>query len=108
MPKLCVLVEKLVILNKDFVDSSNLLFNYDSFKLVKSKTLPFPTHKNNVQNCFDLVHTNVLGKVSFSFSFSMSLHSKYDVFDVFKLFLAYVKNQFSTSIKVLRSNFKGE
>lgn len=36
------------------------------------------------------------------------LHYKFEIFEVFKVFLAYVEYQFSTSIKILRSNSEGE
>ena len=42
------------------------------------------------------------------FTWVYFLHSKADVFHVFKMFLAYVENQFSTCIKILRSDSGGE
>ncbi|XP_060669960.1 retrovirus-related Pol polyprotein from transposon RE1 isoform X3 [Ziziphus jujuba] len=122
---LLTLLKSGLFLNKSSITSLDLSFACDSCKLGKSKTLPFPIHQNNGTKCFDLIHTDVWGKspfpshshhkyfVSFIDDYSRHtwlyfLHSKSEVFEVFKSFLAYVKNQFSTSIKILRSDFGGE
>ncbi|RVW89894.1 Retrovirus-related Pol polyprotein from transposon RE1 [Vitis vinifera] len=61
-------------------DHYSLSLECDSCKLGKSKTLPFPLHASRASHCFDLIHS--------------------DVWD----FPAYVDNQFSTSIKTLRTD----
>ena len=94
-------------------------------KIGKSKTLPFSVSTSNSIQSFDLVHSDVWGIaphlshahykyfVTFiddysRFTWVYFLHSKSEVFHVFKMFLAYVENQFSTCIKILRSDSGGE
>ena len=102
-----------------------MLLDCTTCKLGKSKTLPFPLHVPSATKCFDLVHSDVWGVapiVSHSqykyfvtfiddyshFTWVYFLHAKSEVFDVFKKFLNYVQNQFSTCIKVLRIDSRGE
>ena len=105
--------------------SSDVALDCTTCKLGKSKTLPFPLHVPSATKCFDLVHSDVWGVapiVSHSqykyfvtfiddysrFTWVYFLHAKSEVFDVFKKFLNYVQNQFSTCIKVLRTDSGGE
>eukprot|EP00268_Persea_americana_P021098 TRINITY_DN21108_c1_g1_i7.p1 TRINITY_DN21108_c1_g1~~TRINITY_DN21108_c1_g1_i7.p1 ORF type:complete len:216 (+),score=10.87 TRINITY_DN21108_c1_g1_i7:139-786(+) len=90
-------------------------FNCSSCKTGKSKTLPFPLHTSLALKCFDLVHSNVWGIATVTshshfkyfvtfiddysrFTWIYFSHSKFEVFTTFKVSLAYVENQFSTSI----------
>ena len=90
----------------------------------KGKTLPFPLHDSLAMKCFDIVHSDVWGIapviphshykyfVTFiddysRFTWIYFLHAKSDVFSVFEVFLSYVENQFSTTIKILRSDSGG-
>nr|CAN66507.1 hypothetical protein VITISV_034008 [Vitis vinifera] len=85
------------VLNSDLPcnkDRYSLSLECDSCKLGKSKTLPFPLHASRASHCFDLIHCDVWGP--------------FPVFRTFTEFLAYVDNQFSTSIKTLRTDFGGE
>jgi transposase InsO family protein len=94
-------------------------------KLGKSKILPFPTHQPNVTQPFDLIHSDVWGVapiishanykyfVTFiddysRFTWVYFLRSKDEVFSTFKFFNAYVQTQFSSKIKILRSDNGGE
>ncbi|RVW98402.1 Retrovirus-related Pol polyprotein from transposon TNT 1-94 [Vitis vinifera] len=76
------------------MDRSSLSLECDSCKLGKSKTLPFPLHASRASHCFDLIHSDVWGPSP--------------VFRTFTEFLAYVDNQFSTSIKTLHTDSGGE
>lgn len=75
--------------------------------------------------CFEIIHSDVWGMshvlshaqyryfVTFiddysRFTWVYFLRSKADVFSTFKTFVAYVKTQFSTCIKILRSDSRGE
>ncbi|RVX11444.1 Retrovirus-related Pol polyprotein from transposon RE1 [Vitis vinifera] len=106
-------------------DHSSLSLECDSCKLGKSKTLHFPLHTSRASHCFDLIHSDVWGPFPVSshekfkyyvtfiddhsrFTWVYFLRSKSEVFHTFTKFLAYVDNQFSTSIKTLRINFGGE
>ncbi|RVW75074.1 Retrovirus-related Pol polyprotein from transposon RE2 [Vitis vinifera] len=115
------------VLNSDLPgnkDRSSLSLECDSCKLGKSKTLPFPLHASTASHCFDLIHSNVWGPSPVSshekfkyyvtfiddhskFTWVYFLRSKSEVFRTFTEFLAYVDNQFSTSIKTLRTNSSG-
>ena len=111
--------------NKDKFSSFNALFDCSTCKLGKSKTLPFPSHGSRATKCFDIIHSDVWGPspilshahskyfVTFiddysRFTWVYFLRSKSEVLSVFKTFLAYVETQFSTGIKVLRSDSGGE
>ncbi|RVX19793.1 Retrovirus-related Pol polyprotein from transposon RE1 [Vitis vinifera] len=116
------------VLNSDLPgnkDRSSLSLECDSCKLGKSKTLPFPLHTSRASHCFDLIHSDVWGPSPVSlhekfkyyvtfiddhsrFTWVYFLRSKSEVFCTFTKFLAYVDNQFSTSIKTLRTNSDGE
>eukprot|EP00268_Persea_americana_P059265 TRINITY_DN7252_c0_g2_i3.p1 TRINITY_DN7252_c0_g2~~TRINITY_DN7252_c0_g2_i3.p1 ORF type:complete len:904 (-),score=94.40 TRINITY_DN7252_c0_g2_i3:300-3011(-) len=113
----------LIIDNK--VSFGDVSFNCDSCKMGKGKALPFPLHDSLAMKCFDIVHSDVWGiapVISHShykyfvtfiddysrFTWIYFLHAKSDVFSVFKVFLSYVENQFSTTIKILRSDSGGE
>lgn len=103
----------------------NLSFDCSSCKLGKSKALPFPSRDNVAANCFDIIHSDVWGIspitshsgyryfVTFideytRFTWVYFLRSKSEVFSVFKTFVAYVETQFSSNIRVLRSDSGGE
>lgn len=75
--------------------------------------------------CFDIIHSNAWGitpVISHAhyeyfvifiddysrFTWIYFFRSKSDVFSVFKTFVAYIETQFSTVIKVLRSDSGGE
>lgn len=111
--------------NKKSYSLSVVQFDCNVCKLGKSKTLPFPTHTPNVVQPFDLIHSNVWGMspvtshanykyfVTFiddysRFTWNYFLHSKDEVFSVFKFFYAHVQTQFSANIKILRSDNGGE
>ncbi|RVW49883.1 Retrovirus-related Pol polyprotein from transposon RE1 [Vitis vinifera] len=116
------------VLNSDLPgnkDRYSLSLECDSCKLGKSKTLPFPLHASRASHCFDLIHSDVWGPSPISsyekfkyyvtfiddhsrFTWVYFLRSKSEVFRTFTEFLAYVDNQFSTSIKTLRTDSGGE
>ncbi|RVW89893.1 Retrovirus-related Pol polyprotein from transposon TNT 1-94 [Vitis vinifera] len=116
------------VLNSDLPsnkDHYSLSLECDSCKLGKSKTLPFPLHASRASHCFDLIHSDVWGPSLVSshekfkyyvtfiddhsrFTWVYFLRSKSEVFRTFTEFLAYVDNQFSTSIKTLRTDSGGE
>ena len=116
------------VLNSDLPgnkDRYSLSLECDSCKLGKSKTLPFPLHASRASRCFDLIHSNVWGPSPVSshekfkyyvtfiddhsrFTWVYFLRSKSEVFRTFTEFLAYVDNQFSTSIKTLHTDSDGE
>nr|CAN77868.1 hypothetical protein VITISV_001383 [Vitis vinifera] len=116
------------VLNSDLPgnkDRSSISLECDSCKLGKSKTLPFPLHASRASHCFDLIHSDVWGPSPVSshekfkyyvtfiddhnkFTWVYFLRSKSEVFRTFTKFLAYVDNQFSTSIKSLRTDSGGE
>ncbi|RVW32186.1 Retrovirus-related Pol polyprotein from transposon RE2 [Vitis vinifera] len=116
------------VLNSDLPgnkDRYSLSLECDSCKLGKSKTLPFPLHASRASHCFDLIHSDVWGPSPVSsyekfkyyvtfiddhsrFTWVYFLCSKSEVFRTFTEFLAYVDNQFSTSIKTLRTDSGGE
>lgn len=91
-------------------------FDCATCKMGKSKTLPFSVSASNSIQCFDLVHSDVWGIaphlshahykyfVTFiddysRFAWVYILHSKADVFNVFKMFLAYVEINFPLALK---------
>lgn len=93
-------------------------------KLGKSKTFPIPHSTPHGKACFDLIHSDVWGIaphithgsyeyfVTFIDDFSRFtwiylLYSKSVVLAAFKIFVTYVKNQFSKCIKILRSDSEG-
>ncbi|RVW79104.1 Retrovirus-related Pol polyprotein from transposon RE1 [Vitis vinifera] len=116
------------VLNSDLPgnkDRYSLSLECDSCKLGKSKTLPFPLHASRASHCFDLIHSDVWEPSPVSshekfkyyvtfiddhsrFTWVYFLRSKSEVFRTFTEFLAYVDNQFSTSIKTLRTDSGGE
>ncbi|RVX16767.1 Retrovirus-related Pol polyprotein from transposon RE1 [Vitis vinifera] len=116
------------VLNSDLPgnkDRYSLSLECDSCKLGKSKTLPFPLHASRASHCFDFIHSDVWGPSPVSshekfkyyvtfindhsrFTWVYFLRSKSEVFRTFTEFLAYVDNQFSTSIKTLRTDSGGE
>ena len=100
-------------------------FNCSVCKLAKSKILPFPSNAHRADKCFDIIHSDVWGispilshaKYKYfvtsiddysRFTWIYFLHSKDQVFSMFKTFLAYIANQFHTSIKILRTDSGGE
>lgn len=104
---------------------SSLSFDCATCKLGKSKILPFPLARNRADKCFDVIHSDVWGItpvishahykyfVTFiddhsRFTWIYFLRSKSEVFSIFKTFVAFVETQFSTGIKVLRSDSGGE
>ncbi|RVW84364.1 Retrovirus-related Pol polyprotein from transposon RE1 [Vitis vinifera] len=97
------------VLNSDLPgnkDRYSLSLECDSCKLGKSKTLP--------SLCMQVEHLTalILSIVMFGdlprFTWVYFLCSKSEVFRTFTEFLAYVDNQFSTSIKTLRTDSGGE
>jgi transposase InsO family protein len=73
--------------------------------------------------CFEIIHTDVWGMslshaqyryfVTFIDDYSRFtrvyfLHSKADMFSIFQTFVALVETQFSTKLKILRSDSRGE
>jgi transposase InsO family protein len=88
-------------------------------------SLPFPLHASRASHCFDLIHSDAWGPspvnshekfkcyVTFiddhsRFTWVYFLRSKSEVFCTFTEFFAYVANQFSASIKTLRTDSVGE
>ena len=105
-------------MNKTACSPKDVAFDCSSCRLRKSKSLPFPSHKDITTNCFDLIHTNVWGiapAISHSyhkyfltviddnsrFTWIYFIHAKSEVFNVFKKFLSLVENQFSKTIRIL-------
>ena len=93
--------------------------------LVKVKLLSFSSPGSRAAKCFDVVHSDVWGIspiisharykyfVTFIDDFSRYtwvyfLRSKSEVFAIFRQFATYVETQFSTPIKILRSDSGGE
>ncbi|KAL3523634.1 hypothetical protein ACH5RR_016468 [Cinchona calisaya] len=120
-----VLLNSGLLGNKESPSLHVVQFDCNSCKLGKSKTLPFPTHTPNVVQSFDLIHSDVWGMAPVTshanykyfvtfiddysrFTWIYFLHSKDEVFSVFKLFYAHIQNQFSAQIKILRSDNGGE
>ena len=94
-------------------------------KLRKSKPFSFPSHGSRVECCFNLIHSDVWGLtpvishakykyfVRFiddysKYTWIYFFRSKFEVFFVFQKFVAYVETQFSSRIKVLRSDPGGK
>jgi hypothetical protein len=92
--------------NKNITHNSS--FNCSVCKLAKSKTLPFPLHAHRAEKCFEIIHSDVWGVspvlshakykyfVTFIDDFSRFtwvyfLHSKAEVFAMFKKFLLMLK-----------------
>ena len=113
------------LLGNKACSSIDLSFDCTSCKLGKSKVLPFPHHASRASRCFELIHSDVWGIASvvshahykyfvtfiddFSrFTWVYFLWAKGEVFSVFQRFLTLLETQFSTSIKVLRSDSGGE
>jgi transposase InsO family protein len=111
--------------NKDSPSLSAVQFDCNSCRLGKSKTLPFPIHTPHIVQPFDLIHNDVWGMAPVTFHANYKyfvtfiddysrftwiyfLHSKDEVFSVFKIFHAHIQNQFSAQIKILRSDNGGE
>lgn len=111
--------------NKGSPSLNNIKFDCHSCKLGKSKTLSFPIHRSTIVKHFDLIHSDVWGMAPITshanykyfvtfiddysrFTWIYFLHSKDEVFSVFKLFHAHVRTQFSADIKILRSDNGGE
>jgi len=104
---------------------SNASVSCSVCKLVKSKTLPFPSGAHCASTCFELIHSDVWGMspvvshaqykyfVTFiddysRFTWIYFLRSKSEVFSMFKKFLTYVETQFQASVKKFRSDSGGE
>ena len=104
---------------------SSLSFDCASCKLGKSKSLPFPLQGSRASTCFEIIHSDVWGMshvlshaqyryfVTFiedysRFTWVYFLDFKSNVFSTFKTFVANVETQFSTCIKILRSDVGGE
>jgi transposase InsO family protein len=105
--------------------SKHLSFDCSVCKLGKSKTLSFPSHGSRATKCFDIVHCDVWAIshvisharykyfVTFIDDFSQYtlvyfLRAKSEVPSFFQTFVAYIENQFSIGIKMLRSDSGGE
>jgi transposase InsO family protein len=82
-------------------------------------------NSSRATKCFDIIHSDVWGLTPIishahykyfvifiddysRFTWVYFLRFKFEVFFVFKSFFAYIETQFSTGIKVLRSNSGGE
>jgi hypothetical protein len=104
---------------------SSLSFDCAPCKLGKSKSLPFPLQGSRASTCFEIIHSDVWGIslvishahyryfVTFiddysRFTWVYFLRSKAEVFSIFQTFVAYVETQFSTCVKILRSDSGGE
>jgi len=111
--------------HKDKGSIHSLSFDCSTCKLGKSKTLPFPTFGSRANTCFEIIHSDVWGIalvishpqykyfVTFIDDYSLFtwiyfLRTKAEVFTAFQTFLAYIETQFSTCIKVFRSDNGGE
>lgn len=118
------LVKSGVLGNKDSPSFSVVQFDCNSCKLGKSKILPFPIHQSNVNQPFDMIHSDLWGIspvishanykyfITFiddysRFTWVYFLRSKDEAFSAFKFFHAYVQTQFSSKIKTLRSDNGG-
>ena len=114
-----------VLGNKDSPSFSAVQFDCNSCKLGKSKILPFPFHQSNVNQPFNIIHSDLWGIapvishahykyfITFiddysRFTWVYFLCSKAEAFSTFKFFHAYVQTQFSSKIKTLRSDNGGE
>lgn len=110
--------------DKGSPSQNDIHFDCHSCRLGKSKTLSFPTHQSTTVKPFDLID-NVWGMAPVTshenykyfvtsiddysrFTRIYFLHSKVKLFSVFKLFHAHIRTQFSTEMKILRSNNGGE
>jgi len=110
-----------VLGNKHSPSFNVVQFDCNSCKLGKSKILPFPIHQSNVNQPFDIIHSNLWGIapiishahykyfITFienysRFTWVYFLRSRAEAFSAFKFFHAYVQTQFSSKIKTLRSN----
>jgi Integrase core domain/gag-polypeptide of LTR copia-type/GAG-pre-integrase domain len=95
--------------------------NCDICHFAKQHRLPFPEHFDKSDNLFDIVHSDVWGyaptnsREGFRYfvifiddksraTWLYLLKNKHEVLDYFKDFCNMVKNQFSTSIKILRTD----
>jgi len=127
-PHSCVLHDLMksgVLDNKISPSLSVVQFECNSCKLGKSKILPIPIHKSKVNQSCDMIHSDlwriatVISQVIYKyfitfiddytcFTWVYFLHSKDEAFSVFKKFHAYVQTQFSSKIKILHSNNRGE
>ena len=119
---------KLGYLNKSMSSSMVSHFsksNCESCCLNKSHVLPFPIHYSRSADTFDVVHTDVWGiaptlsrlgykyYVTFiddhcRYTWIYFLKFKSKVFSMFQKFCNMVSTQFQKSIKVLRSDSRGE
>jgi len=95
-------------------------FNCEICHFLKSTRLPFSLSKSKTTHVFELIHSDVWGPfyafidgfkyfVSFIDDFFRVtwvylLKTKHDVFDCFKDFHSFMLNQYSTYIKILRSD----
>lgn len=87
--------------------------------------MQIPSHCNHAVKCFDIVYSDVCGispVISYArykyfvtfiddfswYSWVYFLRSKSEDFSIFQTFVAYIETQFSTSIKILRSDSGGE
>jgi hypothetical protein len=119
------LMKSTVLGNKNSPSLSVIQFDCNSCKLGKSKILPFPVHQANVNQPFDMIHSDLWGIspvishahykyfITFiddysRFTWVYFLRSKAEAFSAFKFFHAYVQTQFSSKIKILRSDNGGE
>ena len=114
-----------LLVNKRSPSLSAVQFDCNSCEVGKSKILPFSTHTPNVVQPFDLIHSDVWGMVVVTsranckyfvnfiddyscFTWIYFLHSKDELFYILKLFHAHIQTQFSTNIKIFRSDNGGE
>ncbi|RDX87187.1 hypothetical protein CR513_31375, partial [Mucuna pruriens] len=70
--------------------------------LTKVKFYHFSTHHSNVTQPFDIIHSGVQGR----FTWTYFLHSKDEVFSTFKFFYVYIQTQFFSRIKIFHFDAK--
>ena len=109
----------------DQISLSRSSFDCSTCKLGKSKILPFQISGSRATKCFEVIHSDVWGIspvishaqykyfVTFiddysRFTWIYFLRSKSEVLQVFQTFIVYVETQFTSVIKVLRSDSGGE
>ena len=110
--------------NKEQV-SKKFSFNCSVCKLCKSKTISFSSHGSRAEKCFDIMHSDVwvispvISHAQYKYfvtfindfkryTWVYFLWSKSEVLSIFQTFVAYVKTQFSSGIKILRFDSGGE
>lgn len=100
-------------------------FDWSVCKFGKSNTLSLPYHGSCATKCFNIMQSDawdifpVISPAQYKYfvkfidDFSRYtliyfLRSKFEVLSVFQTFVAYIENQLSTCIKILRFDLSGE